>query len=108
MAMDKDLAHVSMIPNPLNDIYTNCHSCHPDDYQTRAETFATELDITPASCATPTPVPTGEAVSLPLVILPPPVSNTPSGSPLSVVLGGSALIIMFILGIIVFITNLRS
>ena len=32
-SMDKDLAHEGMVANPLEDIYTNCYHCHPDDYQ---------------------------------------------------------------------------
>jgi disulfide bond formation protein DsbB len=55
-ADEKELAHIGIIPNPLEDIYTNCHACHPD-YQQRAALFAAELGITPSSCETPTPVP---------------------------------------------------
>ncbi len=56
-AEEKEQAHVGMIPNPLEDIYTNCHACHPDDYPQRAAVFAAELGITPSSRETPTPVP---------------------------------------------------
>ena len=52
---DKEVAHESMTSNPLEDIYTGCHACHPD-YDERAERFATTLGITPGSCATPTPI----------------------------------------------------
>jgi hypothetical protein len=55
--MDKNLAHEGLVANPLNDIYTDCHSCHPQDYVGRAELFATTLGVTPGSCATPTPIP---------------------------------------------------
>ena len=63
--MDKDLAHASMTAHPLEDIYTDCHGCHPD-YDTRAERFAQTLSVTPGSCATPTTIP---------------VSNIPGQSP---------------------------
>ena len=54
--MEKDLAHQGVVANPLNDIYTDCHSCHPD-YETRAAQFAPTIGMTPGSCATPTPAP---------------------------------------------------
>lgn len=53
--MDKYLAHEGMVTQPLSDIYTDCHSCHPD-YVERAAPYAATLQITPASCATSTPV----------------------------------------------------
>jgi hypothetical protein len=53
--MDKELAHQGMTTNPLSDIYTDCHRCHPD-YNERAEKFAHILGVTPGSCATPTAV----------------------------------------------------
>jgi len=53
---DKELAHESMNAQPLSDIYTDCHSCHPD-YDARADRFATSLGVTPASCPTPTAAP---------------------------------------------------
>lgn len=108
ISMDKDLAHEEMITNPLSDIYTNCHSCHPDDYQARAETFSIELGITPNSIVTPTPVPAGKVMANPLVILPSPVSTTTSTFPMPIVLGGLVIIILFMFGIITYITHLRS
>jgi hypothetical protein len=54
--MNKDLAHESLTANPLSDIYTDCHSCHPD-YDARAQIFASTLGVTPGTCATPTRVP---------------------------------------------------
>jgi hypothetical protein len=54
--MNKDLAHKTLTTNPLSDIYTDCHSCHPQDYVGRADLFAPTLGVTPGSCATPTPV----------------------------------------------------
>ena len=55
-AMDKDAAHLGMVAKPLSDVYTDCHSCHPDDYQARAGEFAATLQVTPGSCVTPTAV----------------------------------------------------
>jgi hypothetical protein len=54
--MDKDLAHESLVAQPLTDIYTNCHSCHPSDYIARSSQMAATLNVTPDSCSTPTPV----------------------------------------------------
>lgn len=106
--MDQDLAHQGIIGNPLSDIYTNCHSCHPDDYQARAELFAAELDITPGSIATPTTVPSGKLLVAPLVIVASPVSTRSSALPLPLILGGSLAIILLILGIIILITQLQN
>jgi hypothetical protein len=69
-SMDKTLAHESLVENPLTDIYTGCHGCHPDDYATRAARFAVVLGVTPGSIATPTPVPTSQVANHPMVILP--------------------------------------
>jgi hypothetical protein len=106
--MDKDLAHQGMITNPLSDIYTNCHSCHPDDYQVRAEVFAVELDITPSSITTPTPAPAGKVLASPLVILPSPVVATPSTFPWLAILGSLPIIVLFLFGLITLITHLRA
>jgi hypothetical protein len=54
--MDKDLAHEGIVAQPLSDIYTDCHSCHPTNYVARSAQFAATLHVTPGSCATPTPV----------------------------------------------------
>jgi hypothetical protein len=54
-ATDKTLAHQGMTANPLEDIYTNCYHCHPDDYQALAGQFGLSLGITPGSRPTPTP-----------------------------------------------------
>ena len=55
-AKDKSQAHAGMVAQPLGDIYTDCHSCHPADYQARANQLAATLNVTPQSCATPTAV----------------------------------------------------
>ena len=107
-ASDKDLAHQDMIANPLSDIYTNCHSFHPDDYQVRAEVFAIELGITPSSFPTPTPVPAGKVMANPLVILPSPISSQPSTFPWPALLGGLTIIILFLFGIITLIIHMRA
>jgi hypothetical protein len=104
--MDKDLAHQGMIANPLSDIYTNCHSCHPDDYQEVAETFAMELGIIPGSIATPTPVPTEKVTVNSLVILPSPSPNSPAAFPLPIALAGLVVIILVLFGIITLIMHL--
>ncbi len=56
--MDQGLAHMNMTVDPLEDVYTDCHACHPD-YDSRAERFAITLGVTPGSCATPTTVAAG-------------------------------------------------
>ena len=55
-AAEKELAHQNLTAHPLDDIYTDCHSCHPD-YDERALRFSPTLGVTPGSCPTPTPVP---------------------------------------------------
>ena len=82
-AQSKDLAHVGMTANPLEDIYTDCYSCHPDDYPARRRAFAVVLGVTPSSGPTSTPVPAGHVVEHPIVILPPSVPNAPSSFPFS-------------------------
>ena len=44
-ATDKDAAHQGLVA-PLGDVKTNCASCHADDYQAKAETYATALGVT--------------------------------------------------------------
>ncbi len=53
-ATEKDLVHEGLIAHPLDDIYTDCHGCHPN-YDERAARFASTLGVTPGSCVTPTP-----------------------------------------------------
>jgi hypothetical protein len=48
-AQDEKTAHVGITLHPLDDTYTACHQCHPDDYRQRAEVFAVALHITPQS-----------------------------------------------------------
>lgn len=44
-ATDKAAAHQGLV-QPLSDVKANCSSCHADDYQTRAEKYATVLGVT--------------------------------------------------------------
>jgi hypothetical protein len=71
-ATDKNLAHEGLVKDPLEDIYTNCYHCHPDDYQARAERFALVLGVTPDSRPTPTPVAVVAAIARPLMVVPQP------------------------------------
>jgi hypothetical protein len=41
-ATEKTAAHTGMVA-PLSDVVTNCKSCHPNDYETLAQTYATTL-----------------------------------------------------------------
>ncbi len=55
--LEKGPAHKGVTAQPLSDIYTNCHSCHPIDYKGKSSQFAAMLQVTTGSCATPTPIP---------------------------------------------------
>jgi hypothetical protein len=44
-ATDKATAHQGLV-QPLDDVKTNCSSCHAADYQTKAETYAKALGVT--------------------------------------------------------------
>jgi len=44
-ATDEAAAHQGMV-QPLGDVKTNCSSCHADDYQAKAETYAKTLGVT--------------------------------------------------------------
>lgn len=106
--MDKDLAHLDMIANPLSDIYTNCHSCHPDDYQSLAVVFAGELGITPGSIPTPTPAPTGKVFASPLVISPSTTSHQASLLPWIPIIWGLFFLILFSLGLLLISRHLQK
>lgn len=45
-AQDKELAHVGLVRHPLEDAYTSCYVCHPEDYKQLAERFAKMLGVT--------------------------------------------------------------
>jgi hypothetical protein len=99
---DKVLAHEGIMAHPLDDIYTDCHSCHPD-YDARAAQFAPILGVTPGSCATPTP-----AVVSNISVWPPPgnivmpsdlMSTTPPPPPLLIISSGLAILAIFFIGL---------
>jgi hypothetical protein len=97
-AADKDLAHESLTANPLDDIYTDCHSCHPD-YDARAARFAPTLGVTPGSCATPTPIPFANHSSQPPSTgfkLP---AATPSSQPFLIISSMLSVLALLIFGV---------
>ena len=105
-SMDKKLAHQGLIANPLVDIYTDCHGCHPDDYQARAERFASVLNVTPGSSPTAIPAPVGPVVDYPIVVLfPVPVASSALPWPLG--LGGLGAAALFLIGLGVLYYHLR-
>jgi hypothetical protein len=62
-ATDKAAAHQGLV-QPLGDVKTNCSSCHADNYEARAETYATALGVTiGASGAVPPPADSSTASS---------------------------------------------
>ena len=100
--MNKDLAHEGLMAHPLNDIYTDCHGCHPD-YDARAQIFASTLGVTPGSCATPTPVPISNTSSEPpsggINIPTNLVSTTPSLQPFLVIGAMLSILTLFLFGL---------
>jgi len=44
-ATDKTAAHQGLV-QPFGDVKANCSSCHADDYQAKAQTYATTLGVT--------------------------------------------------------------
>lgn len=82
-ATDKEAAHTGMIV-PLSDIVTNCKSCHPDDYEAKAQIYATTLGqqvgtggsttgaATPQPGSSTTPVATEvtSAAAVPVIVAP--------------------------------------
>lgn len=105
---DKDQAHFGMTKNPLEDIYMDCHGCHPEDYPARAERFAVALGVTPGSSPTGTPIPAGLLVEHPIVILPPSIPNAPPAFMGFLVLGGLAFTLLLLLGLWIIYLHLRS
>ena len=93
IAEEEDLAHEGMAIQPLEDIFTSCHGCHPDDYQERANLLAASIGVVPGSRPTPTPVPTGLPAGSAIFVAPP-AAPVQTGVPASVplILGGSLLI----------------
>jgi hypothetical protein len=56
-ATDKAAAHEGLV-QPLGDVKANCSSCHADDYQARAEKYATALGVTVGASNTKPPAST--------------------------------------------------
>ena len=52
-ALDEAQAHLGIFANPLTDVYTNCHTCHPSEFQQRAGSFAAILHTTPTGLTAP-------------------------------------------------------
>jgi hypothetical protein len=100
--MDENLAHAGMVAQPLGDVYTDCHSCHPD-YAERAVPYAATLQIVPSSCVTPTPVVVSKiagglppsSISMPSTLM----AAASSARAFLLIIGGLAVLSMFCLGI---------
>ncbi len=43
---DQASAHIGVIQNPLDDAYTSCYGCHPEDYQQKAAEYGRLLGMT--------------------------------------------------------------
>ena len=99
MAVDKDQAHQGLVLQPLEDIYTDCYHCHPNDYQEKASRFGLTLGVNPGSRPTPTAVPVGPSVENPLVILPRSIPAAPASFPWSLVLGSASLVVLLLLAL---------
>ncbi|HUH96363.1 MAG TPA: hypothetical protein VLZ89_03335 [Anaerolineales bacterium] len=99
--MDESLAHAGMNAQPLSDIYTDCHSCHPD-YVDRAAPYAATLQVTPSSCATPTSAVLGSASNgLPpsRMVMPADLASTSAAPQIFLfVAGGLTLLVLFCIG----------
>ncbi len=90
-ATDETVAHTGMV-DPLSDIKASCQSCHPSDYQAKAQVYATKLGVqigsSSASAATVsssgTPVATATASAAP-------ASSNTSATPQPIAVQQSAL-----------------
>jgi hypothetical protein len=95
-AQDKVLAHIGLTINPLQDIYTDCHSCHPDDYPERAVRFASVLGEVPGSAPTPTALAAGLITSHPIILQPLSSTKEVSFPWVGLLIGGGLLGLFFI------------
>jgi hypothetical protein len=103
-AQDKDLAHEGMTANPLEDVYTDCYACHPEDYQARAERFGAVLGVNPSSSEPPSkpePPQSGSQEELQLIILPTPEPATFSIVPWHPEIGLAFLVCLAVLAFFV-------
>jgi len=88
-ATDETAAHTGMV-DPLSNIKENCQSCHPNDYQAKAQVYATKLGVqigsggasAASSSSSGTPAATATAV---------PASSNVSATPQAVAVQQSAL-----------------
>lgn len=95
IAEEEEPAHEGLIIQPLDDIYTSCRGCHPNDYVVLANQLAASIGVTPGSRLTPTPVPTDLAGGSAL-FLATPVAPAQSGVPVSVpLILGISLVVWF-------------
>ncbi len=99
-AADKAGAHLTLVAQPLSDIYTDCHSCHPDDYVTRADRFGAQLSVTPGSCATPTAAPTSAAAAALVVDSSPAAPHAQAADPWPMALTAAGIIALFVIGLL--------
>ncbi len=63
-ATDKAAAHEGMV-DPLGDVKANCSSCHADDYQAKAEKYASALGVTVGASTKPPAASSGTGSSQP-------------------------------------------
>ena len=61
-ATDKAAAHEGLV-EPLGDVKANCSSCHADDYQAKAETYAKTLGVTVGASTKPPAASSGTGAS---------------------------------------------
>ena len=99
IATDKDLAHEGLVTHPLEDIYTNCYHCHPNDYQERAARFAVILGVIPGSRPTATPVAAEHVDIHPVVIQTVQIHPQASLPVLNFLMGGMGLLVILLLGL---------
>ena len=79
-ATDEAAAHQGLV-QPLDDVKTNCSSCHADDYQAKAETYAKTLGVTLGAATGGSTQPPTAPIHLPRRTPPPSRHSRPAGSP---------------------------
>jgi len=101
--MDKALAHQGIVAQPLSDIYTDCHSCHPADYVARSDQMAASLNVTPGCIATPTAIAvysgSGGPQSRSITTSSGGTGVISSGKSIMFIIGALASLIFFLLGL---------